>query len=205
MSARMSAPTRRTSSTTSRTATAPAAVGNRRAWGRCVWSCRARCCCAGSRCMALARRAGAWRRCMTRIRPGSACANRTLTMNLSAATNAATVTAAGTNRAAAPACKAAVIGGIPASAAIASAAAVNKPVPAPAVAIAPAGPWSHAQKDAIVKVSRPIKAHRRTGIRSVVVIAIRADRRNADPHSNHDLRWSGWRHGQPGKQGSAAK
>jgi len=66
------------------------------------------------------------------------------------------------------------------AAVIASAAIIHKPVAAPAMAVAPPSPRSHAEKDSIVEISRPIKPHGRAGIRRVVVIAIRTNRLNAD-------------------------
>jgi hypothetical protein len=51
---------------------------------------------------------------------------------------------------------------------------------APSVAIAPTGPRAHAQKNAVVEVSRPIEAHGRAAVRRIVVIAVGAVRLDAD-------------------------
>jgi hypothetical protein len=42
----------------------------------------------------------------------------------------------------------------------------------PAVAVAPACPGTHAQEDAAVEVTRPIKSIGRAGVRRIVVIAV---------------------------------
>jgi hypothetical protein len=79
--------------------------------------------------------------------------------------------AAGANYPAA-ACIAAALGHGPAAAAIVSATAVTEPMAAPAVAITPAGPWAHAQEDAVVEISRPVKAIGCAGVRRIVIIAV---------------------------------
>jgi hypothetical protein len=68
-----------------------------------------------------------------------------------------------------------VIGRIAATAAVTSPAAVFEPMSAPAMAITPTGPRAHAQKDAVVKVARAVKAVRRAGVRGIVVVAILAN------------------------------
>jgi hypothetical protein len=68
---------------------------------------------------------------------------------------------------------------------ITSTALTDKPVTAPAVAIAPAGPWAHAQEDSIIEISRAVETVGRAGVWRIVVIAISAHRRNAD--ADHDL------------------
>jgi hypothetical protein len=57
-----------------------------------------------------------------------------------------------------------------------AAAVVVEAMSAPAVAIAPAAPWTHAQEDAVVEVSRSVIAHRCAGIRLVAIVAVRAVR-----------------------------
>lgn len=69
-----------------------------------------------------------------------------------------------------------------AAAVIASAAFAAEAMPAPAVVITPARPGPHAQEDAVVEIARSVIAHRRAGIRGVIVIAIRAVRLDADNH-----------------------
>jgi len=99
--------------------------------------------------------------------------------------------------------KTAMVGRITAAAAIAPAASFYKPMAAPAIAIAPAGPWSHAQKDAVVEVPRPVKSIRRAGVGRVVVITVLANRLNAD--ADDELRVGGRRHGQAREQSCAAQ
>ena len=78
------------------------------------------------------------------------------------------------NLTAAAARKAAAIGHAAATAVIASAALFGEAMAAPAVAIAPAGPRAHAQEDAVIEVSRPVKSIGRAGVWSIVVISVRA-------------------------------
>src|SRR5271157_3449227 len=103
----------------------------------------------------------------------------------------------------AAACIVAAIGHVPAAAAIISATAVTEPMAAPAVAIAPAGPWAHAQEDAVVEVPRPVEAIRRAGVGRVVVVAVGAGRLNANV--DDDLRVSRWRKGQAREQCCSAE
>jgi hypothetical protein len=73
----------------------------------------------------------------------------------------------------------------------------------PAVAIAPAGPWAHAQEDAAVKVARSVEAIGSAGVWSIVVIAVGADRLNAD--ADFDLRLSRWRQGHAHNQSCSSE
>ena len=75
-----------------------------------------------------------------------------------------------------------------ASAVVASSAIVHKAMAAPAVAIAPARPRAHAQEDAVIKISRSVKAHRRAGIRRIVVVPVGTHRLNADTNNNLRIR-----------------
>jgi hypothetical protein len=50
---------------------------------------------------------------------------------------------------------------------------------APAVAIAPVSPWADAQKDAVIEIARAVEAARGTGVGSVVVVTVRANRRRS--------------------------
>jgi hypothetical protein len=112
---------------------------------------------------------------------------------------AANLAAAGANSpAAATARKTAAVGHGAAAPAIASAAAVTEAMAAPAVLIAPAGPWAHAQEDAVVKVPRPVKSIGRAVVRSIVVIAIGTDRLNA--YIDNNLRLSRRRQGHAHNQ-----
>jgi hypothetical protein len=77
-------------------------------------------------------------------------------------------------------------------------AAIDKAMAAPTVAVAPTGPWAHAQEDAIVEIAWSVEAHRGALIWCVVVVAIRADRLNTD--IDHDLRVSGGRQGHDREQ-----
>jgi hypothetical protein len=54
----------------------------------------------------------------------------------------------------------------------------------PAVAIAPVGPWAHAQEDAVIEVARPIITVGRAGIGCIAVVAIGTDRLNPDANTN---------------------
>jgi hypothetical protein len=62
----------------------------------------------------------------------------------------------------------------------------HKSMAAPSVAIAPAAPGSHAQKDAVVKIPRAVVAVGRAGVRRIAIIAVCAAWLNADV--NHHLR-----------------
>jgi hypothetical protein len=62
---------------------------------------------------------------------------------------------------------------------------------APAVTIAPAGPGTHAQEDAVVEVIRPVKALGRASVRPSFVVAPLANGWFAD--FNRNLRVSLWR------------
>jgi len=99
----------------------------------------------------------------------------------------------------------AMIGRVTAAAAIAAAAPVYEPMTAPPVAISPARPWAHAQEDAVVKVSRPVKAIRRAGVGRVVVIAVRTYRLNANADANDDLRLGRRRHSHARQQSRGAE
>jgi hypothetical protein len=91
-----------------------------------------------------------------------------------------------------------VIGSLAATAAIASPTTLMEAMAAPSVPVAPASPWAHAQKDAAVEISWPVKPIRRAGIRCIVVIAVRTNGLNTQ--INDDLRRSNWRQGQAGEQ-----
>src|ERR1035437_2381057 len=103
-------------------------------------------------------------------------------------------TAAGACCPAAAACITAATGCRTAPASITSSATVAEAMTTPTVAIAPAGPRTHAQKDAAIKVSRPVKSIGRAGVRFIVVIAVRTDGWNADVYD--DLSPSRWRQSQ---------
>src|ERR1035438_7008205 len=75
--------------------------------------------------------------------------------------------------------KMAMIGRITAAAAIISSTTVTEAMPAPAVAISPASPWAHAEKDAVVEISRPVITVGRTCVGRIVVVAVGTDRLNA--------------------------
>src|SRR5580658_718011 len=79
---------------------------------------------------------------------------------------------------------------VPASAAAAEA------MLTPAVAVSPVCPRAHAQEDAVIEISRPIKAARRAAIRCIVVVAVGTDWRYADAYADCDLRTGHWRQGQ---------
>jgi hypothetical protein len=70
---------------------------------------------------------------------------------------------------------------------------------APAVAIAPAGPWAHAQEDAAIEVPRTVKSIGCAGVRRIVVIAVRTYGWGA-ADVDDDLSLSHWRQGQTRQQ-----
>jgi hypothetical protein len=90
--------------------------------------------------------------------------------------------------------------GIPAAAAViaASMAVIEVAMAAPAVLVAPAGPRTHAQEDAVEEVIRPVKARGCAAVRRIVVVAPLTDGWNAD--ANDNLRASRWRQGQTREQ-----
>src|ERR1700733_8364880 len=57
---------------------------------------------------------------------------------------------------------------------------VYKAMAAAARAVAPSAPWAHAQKDAVVEVSRPIIAVGRAGVGRIAVVAVGAGWLNTD-------------------------
>src|SRR5271155_82339 len=72
---------------------------------------------------------------------------------------------------------------------------------APAMAVAPVRPWAHAQEDAVIEISRPVKAARRAAIRCRVVVAVGTDRRiYAYAYTHGDLRGC-WHDDQGREQG----
>jgi hypothetical protein len=74
----------------------------------------------------------------------------------------------------------AMIGFIAAPAVIAASAAITEAMFAPSVSVAPAGPGTHTEEDAVVEVSWPVKAIGRAAVGRVVVVAVGANRWNAD-------------------------
>jgi hypothetical protein len=88
----------------------------------------------------------------------------------------------------------AMIGLIAAAAVVAASAGLDEAMFAPAVPVAPAGPGTHAQEDAVVKISWPVKAHGRAAVGRSFVIAVGANRWNADFDCN--LSFSRWRQDQ---------
>jgi hypothetical protein len=113
--------------------------------------------------------------------------------------SAITAAAAGiATAAAAGIATAAAVGDTARSAVVAPSTFTTEAMPAPAVTIAPTAPWSHAQEDAVVEVSRPVITHGRALVRRVAVVAVRTHRLNANV--NVDLRVSRWRQGQAREQ-----
>jgi hypothetical protein len=73
--------------------------------------------------------------------------------------------------------------GFPAAASvISSTARAYKAMFAPAVTVAPASPGAHTKEDPVEEESRPVKAHGCAGVGRSFVVAVGADRRNADFH-----------------------
>jgi hypothetical protein len=88
---------------------------------------------------------------------------------------------------------------------LASMAMIEVTMLSPAVTITPAGPWTHAQKDAVEEVILPVKAPGRASVRPHFIVAPLADGwfANFDDWStdlNGNLRTSRWRQGQARKQ-----
>jgi hypothetical protein len=87
-----------------------------------------------------------------------------------------------------------MIGFIAAAAVVAASAGIDEAMLAPAVGIAPAGPGTYTQEDAVKEISRPVKAIGRAGVGRIFVVAVGADRWNANAYDN--LSFRGWRQGQ---------
>jgi hypothetical protein len=78
---------------------------------------------------------------------------------------------------------------------ISSAAGRDKAMAAPTVVVTPAGPWTHAQEDAVIEVARPVITNRGAGIRCITVVAVRTDRWRTT-YVDGNLRIRFWRQGQ---------
>jgi hypothetical protein len=85
------------------------------------------------------------------------------------------------------------------TAVISSTAGRDKAMTAPTVVIAPAGPWAHAQEDAVVEVARPVITNRGAGIRCIAVVTVRTDGWWAT-YADGNLRIRSWRQSQGRKQ-----
>jgi hypothetical protein len=83
---------------------------------------------------------------------------------------------------------------------VASMAMIEVAMFAPAVAITPAGPWTHAQEDAVVEVIRPVKALGRASVRPSFVVAPLANGWFAYFNDNLRVNLWRWRQGQARKQ-----
>jgi hypothetical protein len=70
------------------------------------------------------------------------------------------------------------------SAHIPSPARTDKAMAAPPMRISPAVPRAHAQEDAVIEITRPIKADRRAGIGRIVIVAVGTGGRYADADAN---------------------
>jgi hypothetical protein len=73
-----------------------------------------------------------------------------------------------------------MIGLIAAASVIAAVAIIVEAMLAPAVTIAPAGPGTYAKEDPVEKVPIVVKAHGRAGVGWCFVVAVWANRRNAN-------------------------
>ncbi len=89
------------------------------------------------------------------------------------------------------------------SAVVSPSSSAAKTMAAPAVAVAPAGPWAHAQEDAVIEIAGPVKAIRRACIGGIVVIAVGTDGWDTDVYDN--LRVACWQQGQRRKHCCSAK
>jgi len=81
---------------------------------------------------------------------------------------------------------------------VASMAMIDVAMFAPAVGVAPAGPWAHAQEDAVVEVIRSVKALGGAAVGCGFVIAPLTNGWNTNFDGN--LRANHWRQGQARKQ-----
>jgi hypothetical protein len=84
------------------------------------------------------------------------------------------------------------------SAGISSSAAINEAMTAPTMAVAPAGPWAHAEEDAVVEIAWSVEPDGCARIGSVIVVAVGANRLNTDV--DDDLRVSDGHHGHGSEQ-----
>jgi hypothetical protein len=82
---------------------------------------------------------------------------------------------------------------------ISSAAGRDKAMAAPTVVITPAGPWTHAQEDAVIEVARPVITNRGAGVRCIAVVAVRTDGWRTT-YVDGNLRIRFWRQCQRRKQ-----
>src|SRR5580693_138033 len=71
----------------------------------------------------------------------------------------------------------------------------------PAVAVAPVCPRAHAQEDAVIEISRPVKAAGCAAVWRIVVVAVGTDGLYAYAYANCDLRAGRWHQGQGHEQG----
>lgn len=93
----------------------------------------------------------------------------------------------------------AMLGLIAGASVVAASAIVMEAMAAPAVRITPASPWSNAEEDAVVEISRSVEAHWRAFVGRGFVVTVRANRRwGAD--FNRNLCASCWRQHQTRKQ-----
>src|SRR5580658_1453519 len=81
---------------------------------------------------------------------------------------------------------------------VASTAASSEAILTPAMAVAPVRPRAHAQKDAVVEISRPVKAAGRASVRRILVVAVGTTRWS---QADHNLCLGRWHQGQRRQQG----
>jgi hypothetical protein len=141
--------------------------------------------------------AGMRRSCMA---CGGTCCSGAVRRHCMVAASANSRRAAVCDRSTSSASKVAVVSGISASATIASATTFDEAMSAPTMAIAPAGPRTHAEEDAVVEVAWAVKAIGRAGVWRVVVIAVLANRLNATADADDNLRLCCRRKGKPCEQ-----
>src|SRR6185437_268909 len=75
----------------------------------------------------------------------------------------------------------------PVSGVIAASAGAIETMGTPPMSIAPVGPRAHAEEDSVIEVAGAIEAGGGAGVRGVLVIPVRADRRSADLNAEGDL------------------
>jgi len=164
-------------------------------WRLLVFSTTAVCCSAAVCPAALMRCCGMRCCCMRSAvrRPDMPCCRSRASLMCSAAANVGRGAAGANCRCVACVSAAGVstIGRLSASAVIAPAATTAEAMTAPAMVIAPACPWTHAQENAVVEVTRPVKSNGRAGVRCIVVVTVGTHRLN--PDANDYLRIRRWR------------
>jgi hypothetical protein len=64
---------------------------------------------------------------------------------------------------------------------------VDEAMTAPAVSVAPVGPWTYAEKDAVIEIASPVETDRGASVGWVFVVAVTTNRRRT-ADTDHNLR-----------------